>query len=165
MKVIRFLDDYLEALLIGIALIAITVIMFIQIILRSTGTAVPWAEEVCRYLFVWSGSLGISYSTKMESHLKLDVLPGLIPALKKPYEIIGDIAMLALCGLLLMPGVEVVQVLVKTGQLSAALRLPMAYVYLGLLVGVILTICRLVEKYVKKLINKLHKQQAETEAT
>ena len=129
MKVIKFLDNYLEALLIGVALTVITIVMFVQIILRSMGSALPWAEEVCRYLFVWSGCLGISYSTKEESHLKLDVLPSLIPVLKKPYEILGDVAMLVLVGLLVSPGIQVVQTLLKTGQSSAALRLPMGYVY------------------------------------
>lgn len=161
MKVLKFLDDHFEAILIGIALTAITIIMFIQIILRTFGSAIPWAEEVCRYLFIWSGSLGISYSTKMETHLKLDVLPDLIPALKKPYELFGDIAMLVLSILLLQPGIKVVQTLLKTGQVSAALRLPMGYVYLGLLVGVTLTILRLAEKYIKKLLAVCRKQGKE----
>lgn len=164
MKVIKFLDNYLEALLIGVALTVITIVMFVQIILRSMGSALPWAEEVCRYLFVWSGCLGISYSTKEESHLKLDVLPSLIPVLKKPYEILGDVAMLVLVGLLVSPGIQVVQTLLKTGQSSAALRLPMGYVYLGLLVGAVLTILRLVEKYIKKTVKFLRKKNLETEA-
>lgn len=161
MRAVKFLDDYLEAVLIGAALVAVTVIMFLQIILRSAGSALPWAEEVCRYLFVWSGCLGISYSTKEESHLKLDVLPSLIPALKKPYEILGDAAMLVLAGLLVSPGVKVVQTLMKTGQISAALRLPMGYVYLGLLVGAVLTVLRLAEKYCKRLLKFLRTRNAE----
>ena len=161
MKVLKFLDDHFESILIGIALVVISTLMFVQIVLRAVGSALPWAEEACRYLFIWCGSLGLSYSTKMETHLKLDVLPDLIPVLKKPYEILGDIAMLALSVLLLSPGITVVQTLLKTGQVSAALRLPMGYVYLGLLVGVILTILRLIEKYIKKLLSLLRNRGKE----
>lgn len=153
MKVLKYLDDHLEELLIGVALSALTIIMFVQIVLRTVfSSALPWAEEVCRYLFVWCGCLGISFSTKEGSHLNLDILPSLMPFLKKPFEILSDVAMLVLCAVLVKPGVQVVGKLFSTGQLSAAMRIPMAYVYLALLVGVILTILRLVEKYIKKAV-------------
>ena len=160
MKTLKYLDNHFEEILIGIALSAITVIMAVQIVLRSFGHALPWAEEACRYLFVWSGSLGISFSTKEGSHLKLDILPSLFPPYKIVCEILGDAAVGVLCALLVRPGWKVVAMLLKTRQLSAALQMPMAYVYLAMLVGVILTIVRILEKYGKKLI-RLSKREKE----
>lgn len=154
MKILKFLDDHLEELLVSFGLVVITVIMGAQIVFRGMGHAIRWAEELCRYIFVWCGGLGISYATKTESHLRLDVIPNLIPKLKKPYEIIADLALLTFACYMLKPGLNVISVLLKTGQVSAAMKVPMAYVYLAVLLGCILTVVRLIEKYIKLLVAK-----------
>lgn len=154
MKILKFLDDHFEEALIGAGLVIITAVMGAQIICRTFGSSIRWAEELCRYVFVWCGGLGISYATKTETHLRLDVIPNLFPKLKKPYEIIADVALLVFACYMLKPGITVLSLLLETGQTSAAMKIPMAYVYFAVLLGCILTVVRLVEKYIKLAIAK-----------
>ena len=53
---------------------------------------------------------------------------------------------------MIKPGYNVVLQLIQSQQTSSALNLPMYLVYLSLFTGLILTILRLVQKYVLKLL-------------
>ena len=154
MKILRFLDERFEETLIIVLICCMTIIMGMQILFRLAGFSIRWAEEVCRYLFVWCGGLGISYATSKGVHLRLDVIPTAIPALKKPYDILTDIALLLVSIYMLFPGFTVLKTLFRTGQTSAAMQLPMGYVYLAFFIGFALTILRIAEKYLKLLAGR-----------
>ena len=60
-KVLAWLNQYLEEALLGIFLIAMTLIMGIQVFSRYVlQTSLSWSEELTRYLFIWSGFLSVS---------------------------------------------------------------------------------------------------------
>lgn len=150
MKVIKFIDRYLEVIFISVCLCLISVIMLVQIICRNFFSyAINWAEELCRYMFVWCNAVGISYATMKGTHLSLDIIPSLVPKLKKPLEIISDVVLLVLFIYILPAGMDIIAKMDASGQLSSALRIPIKYVYMGFEVGFVITIFRIIEKYIK----------------
>jgi TRAP-type C4-dicarboxylate transport system permease small subunit len=152
MKILRWIDDNLELALASICIILIAVFIFAQIIMRNVlKTGLSWSDEASRYLFVWCGALGIPYATKKNVHLRMDIIPNLIPKLTNPLEILSDISLLLISIVFMKPGAELMNVLAKTNQLSAALRIPMSYMYFSMYFAFILSIIRLLEKYIIKI--------------
>ena len=107
MKVLKWIDDHFEEALISIIICVISVLMMAQIILRSFFSAsLSWSDETCRYLFIWAAGLGISYATKNEAHLRMDILPNLFKKLEKPLIVVCDIAVIAVSVYLMGPGLD-----------------------------------------------------------
>jgi TRAP-type C4-dicarboxylate transport system permease small subunit len=120
--------------------------------------SLSWPEEFSRYLFIYFTFLGISYAVHTDTHIRMDILETIIPRLKKPLEYIGDAFLLGFCVYLLKPGLEVLKFLIRTGQTSPAMELPMFWVYLALFIGLCLTIFRVIQKYLMCIIRKQHKE-------
>ena len=149
MKALRWLDANLEKIMVCIILVLISVFMFAQILMRNLlNYSIPWADEACRYLFVWSGGVGISYATKNNSHLRMDIVPHLFPKLDKPLTILADLALVAVAIILIRGSLPLFTMLNKTNQLSAAMRLPMKFVYSSMFVGFGLSIVRIMQRYI-----------------
>jgi len=153
-KILKFLDENFEKLIISITIVLMAIVMMVQIIMRTFGSSITWAEEFCRYLFICGCSLGVSYSTKKEKHLRLDIIPTFVPVLKVPFEIFADITMFVAMILMCKAGFPIVAKIKTTTQVSPSLRLPMWIIYIPYLVGIVGTIFRLIQKWVIRIINK-----------
>ncbi|MCX4371399.1 MAG: TRAP transporter small permease [Dysosmobacter sp.] len=152
MKLLKWLDDHLEEALIAIIICVIALLMMTQIILRTFFKAsLSWSDETCRYLFIWAAALGISYSTQRGIHLRMDILPNLVKPLERPLMVLCDIVLTAFALYLLGPGFQVLTQLAQTGQKAAATRIPMYFIYASMWVGLVLSIFRVAERYLKKL--------------
>jgi len=163
MKALKWIDDHLEEALISIIVCVIACLMMTQIILRTFFKAsLAWSDESCRYLFIWAAALGISYSTKKGIHLRMDILPNLVKPLAKPLEILCDAAIVLFALYLIGPGYNVLMQLAKTGQKAAATRIPMYYVYASMWIGLIMSVLRVIERYLKLLFAR-GKKKAEEE--
>ncbi len=149
MKVLRWLDKYFEEVLMAVLLAAIVLVMFFQIILRFVfAKALPWPEELSRYMFVWLSFLGISYSVKCKNSLKVDIVETLVPKLKTPLGIVQDLIFLAFAVALIVIGIGSLQTMWAHPQLSPAARIPMWMVYVSLFIGACLTVIRLVQSLI-----------------
>lgn len=148
MKILQWLNENLEEKLMGICLWSIVVIMGIQVIMRYVfQSSLTWSEEFSRYLFIACAFIGMSYGIKEKTHMRIDILETFIPKLKKPLEIIGDASFLFFAIYLIGPGMSVISALKASGQASPAARMPMYLVYSVLLVGLMLVVFRIVQKY------------------
>lgn len=155
MKVLKWIDDHFEEALISVIICIISVLMMAQIILRSFFSAsLSWSDETCRYLFIWAAGLGISYATKNEAHLRMDILPNLFKKLEKPLIVVCDIAVIAVSVYLMGPGLGVLSQLAATGQKAASTHIPMYLVYASMWVGLALSIVRILERYIKMLLHR-----------
>jgi len=98
------------------------------------GDPSAWTEEVARMLLIWVGLLGGAYVYREKAHLGLDLLhQKLGPAGQKWLDVIADVA----CGafaltVLVIGGGSLVQLTWELGQTTAALGIPMAWVYIVL---------------------------------
>ena len=155
MKPLRWLDDHFEELLMAVALWAIVVVMGAQVVMRYIfRNSISWSEELSRYFFIWFTFLGISFAVRNHSHIRIDIFETFFPVLKKPLEYIGDAMFLIFCVYMIRPSLSTLSGMIAKGQTSPAMEMPMWIIYCSLVAGFLLTIFRLVQKYVLKLVHR-----------
>ncbi len=132
MKKIESAFDKIEGfLLINFMAIAIT-LTFVQVVLRYGFNApLYWVEEVVLYSIICMSFIGISYGVKYQIHISVEVLKALIPAkFSRPLAVTTSILGLVFGLTLLYLGWKLTSLTFSRGQLSPALRIPIAWIYL-----------------------------------
>ncbi|MCC8189034.1 MAG: TRAP transporter small permease [Planctomycetes bacterium] len=149
MKILRWLDRHAEeSVMIGLVAAMVT-LMSVQIFMRyALAASLSWPEELIRYLFIWFVFMGVSYGVRENIHLRVDLLEYLLPRAKPYLNVVQNLIFLAFCLYLFRPGWTAVRSLVRSGQTSAAMDLPMYLVYASLLVGLSLAVVRMAQKCV-----------------
>lgn len=91
-------------------------------------------DELARFLMIWVGLLGASYTVGAQRHLSIDFLAMLLPEQKKPLlSMVVNTLILLFAGLVIVSGgLKLIEKTLATGQLSAAMQIPMGYVYIVL---------------------------------
>ena len=138
MKLIRWLDKHFEEYLLIFCLIAITAVMFIQVIIRKLPwiPALKWAEEFCRFAWVCSVFLSLPYTIKHASMLRVTALSDIMPAnARRVLDIIVDITIIAAMGMLLYYAVPLVGDRYLSGETSPAMQWPMWVMYCFMILG------------------------------
>jgi len=124
---LKFLMASCMALMVGV----VTWQVFSRYVL---GDPAAWTEEVARMLLIWVGLLGGVYAYRLKAHLGLDLLRMKAgPAGLRRLDVITDVS----CGLfalavLVIGGGMLVQLTWELNQTTAALGIPMAWVYIVL---------------------------------
>lgn len=151
MKLLKYFDDHLEELICVVALAAMTLVIFIQIILRLTSRwiTVPmaWTEEIGRYLFIYAVYVGAAYATHKRAHQKVDIFPILVGDTGKLiFNLIGDIGVLVFAVVMTVYGWGVVeQVAFIFVQRAPATKINMGFAYAGPLLGMALCVFRSIQ--------------------
>ncbi len=149
MKILRWLDKYFEEVIVLSLLAIMVIIMGIQVFMRyAVNYSLSWPEELTRYMFIWFVFIGMSYAVKYDIHIRINILETFVPKIEKKLRVIQDIFFFVFCCYMLPYAFKAVKMLIKTNQHSPAMQIPMYAVYVALLIGLILTIFRLVQKYV-----------------
>ncbi|MDQ0227789.1 TRAP transporter small permease [Metabacillus niabensis] len=165
MKVIKWLDEHFEEYILIVLSICTVIIVFTQVFMRYVlGESLTWSEEVARYLFIWMIYVGISYGVKKEKHLGVDAFPMLFEKKGKIIiDMIASFSFLMFAVIMTYYGFDIV---LKVTRESAALELPLEWVYAAPVVGMILTSIRLIQKLVRlvnqlKVLNQTNRDQSE----
>ncbi|MFI5022387.1 MAG: TRAP transporter large permease subunit [Alphaproteobacteria bacterium] len=126
-------------LLLGIT--ALTAVLLAQVISRYVvNLSLSWSEELARYLMVWLAFLGASLGIRSDSHYGIAVLLDRVgPRLRAWLLAVRNGSVILFFGFMIVEGVVSVQL--SAGERSAALSLPMAYVYAVFAVAGAVTIC------------------------
>ena len=62
---LKKIDEHLEDILLVTLLSLMSLIIFVQVIMRYLmRNSLSWSEELARYLFIWSIYLAVSYAAK-----------------------------------------------------------------------------------------------------
>jgi TRAP-type C4-dicarboxylate transport system permease small subunit len=150
MKFLRWLDHRFEETLMMAALFLISVIMAYSVVMRYIfNDSLSWAEEICRYLFVWSAFLSASMCLKKRSSIKIDMLLLALPVkLQKAMLIAGDVIMFAFFAYMLNAAWGVSHGMYSSpfGQTSPALMLPMYLVFSASVAAFALCLLRLAQR-------------------
>ena len=157
MKIVKWLDEHVEEVFLVTMLVLMTVVMVLQIMMRYVfGTSLSWAEEVTRYMFVWSGFISISYTLKNQTAMRLTVAVAAMPRKIRHYTLLFQY-MLMLVFFSFMSYVAVIQ-MGSMRQVSAALEIPMNFVYVSTVIGFVLTSVRCIQAlvFILKNFNKKH---------
>lgn len=90
-----------------------------------------WTEELARFLLIWIGLLGAAYAYRHGSHLGIDLLANKLAASGKRrlHSIVHIVCLLFAASVLVVGGGALVSMTWELRQYSAAMGLPIAYVY------------------------------------
>ena len=91
-----------------------------------------WTEELARFTLIWVSILGAAYISGKDAHIAIDLLPSYL-SLKNNLRLRIFVAVtvaLFVLAVFIVGGLRYVYISFKLGQTSAALELPMGYVYL-----------------------------------
>ena len=124
--------------------VVMTVMIFLQVIYRYVlGESLSFSEELARYMFIWSVAMGSALALRTRSHIGVEILVERLPAsMAKPAKVLACVLSLVFYGMLIWYGFEMVSETMD--QESAALELPMGYVYLAVpLSAIVLFICEI----------------------
>ena len=90
-----------------------------------------WTEELARFLLIWIGMLGAAYAYRQGSHLGIDLLANKLNESGKQrlHGIVHIVCLLFAVNVLVVGGGSLVSMTWELKQYSAAMGLPIAYVY------------------------------------
>ncbi len=127
-----------------IMLLLISIVMGYSVFMRYVMNDSPsWAEEITRYFFVWSAFLSLSFCLKRKSSIRIDMLLVHLPRwVQKLNLALIEIVMLVFFAYMLKGAVNVTIGMIRSGQSSPALELPMYLIYGSAAVGFLLAIIR-----------------------
>ena len=145
MSVLKFLDKKFELMLLGIMLAVFTVLMFLNVVLRYFfGSIIVWGDELCRYCLVASTFLSIPIWIRRRSGIRVDAVISLLPKrIQKVMDVVVYLILLVFFIYLFVVGLGVMESM--EGQLSAAMRMPTAWLYGVVEFGLLLSAFRTVQ--------------------
>jgi C4-dicarboxylate transporter DctQ subunit len=122
---------------IGLLLLAVTGLLFLNIFLRYVfNYSFTWVEEVARFAFVWMVFLGAGLLAREGGHISLEAFFNMLP---QRYRRVGLIVINAVCVLLtahlFLLGLRVVGAVARFGQKSPAALIPMWLIYSAIPIG------------------------------
>lgn len=152
MKVIKWLDDHFEEVILAILLIGISFVMLAEVVARFVfRNALSWSDELARYLLVWSGFLSVSFCVKKRISIKIDqfqnaLSPRMIPWVKMLRHTIVFI----FCIIMIPYSLTYVQQAISSGATSSAMQIPMYIIQCAPLVCFILLAIRVAQAWVRE---------------
>ena len=167
-KFLKWLDQHFEETIMVILLVVISFVMMAQIVARYIfNNSMPWPEEFCRYCYVWTVFLSVSYTIAKGNMLRVTVVMDLFPAkIQGAIRVICDLIMLALFCVLFRHAVNVVgHIKNVTHEISSAMRIPMWLVYMSVLVGFALSVVRMIQALIRDVRNFNVKAETTKQAT
>jgi TRAP-type transport system small permease protein len=115
-------------------IVAFSVMLIGQVVLRQAGEPLFWVEELCQYLMVYLCFLGSAIAWGRREHLTVDFLPSLMaPKWRRVLTIAVDAVVLAFAAWATYASAEFA--LFSMRKISISLEAPVGYGYLGAPIG------------------------------
>lgn len=148
MGFIKKLDEHAEEYILGVFLVGIACIMMVQVVMRTIHASLSWAEELSRYLYVWSVFLSIACTVRAGNILRVSMFVDFIPwsAVKKFITVCLEVVSAAFYGALAYWGYTVLMAIKASGQTSPAMVLPTWIVYIIVPLGFALAAFRCLQQ-------------------
>ena len=168
MKVVRWLDENIEEVVLVVLLVVISFVMLAQVFARYVfNNSMPWPEEFCRYCYIWTVFLSLGYTIKRGNMLRVGVVMDLFPRwIQNSVTIVINLIILALLVVLFRRAVGVVlHIKNVTHEISSAMRVPMWLMYMSTVVGFGLAMIRTVQALIHNFRNFGVKAETTIQAT
>lgn len=158
MKLMKWLNDHFEETLLVILLVIIASVSMVQVVVRKLPwiPALTWAEEFCRFCWIWSVFISLPYTIRMSSMLRVTALLDILPdKVRKVLNLFVYFTITACMAFLGYHSITVVSNIKASGETSAAMLWPMWIVYSVMVFGFAMGTFRGVQQIVKhvKLFN------------
>lgn len=90
-----------------------------------------FSEELARFLLVWIGFFGAAYAYRKYAHLGLDIFTSKLEGRSRvSVDKLGDwVSLIFVSVVMIFGGFKIMLLTLELNQLSAALQIPMGYVY------------------------------------
>jgi TRAP-type C4-dicarboxylate transport system permease small subunit len=152
MMVKKFLNNFEEYFVVW-TMALMTVLVFCQVVMRYVvGRSLSWSEELARFIFMWLSWVGASYAVKERSHFRVEMFANLLKGRHRArFELLILVIWFGFSVTLAWLGTQLMIFLIETGQISAAMEIPMSWVYASVPAGCALMSIRLVVEIVKIL--------------
>jgi len=141
MKALKKVEDFF----VGVSIIAATLVLFVNIILRFFFDAnTSWAEEFIRYAMIWIAFIGSSICFRRGIHVGVDLLMNALSKKGKSFlQLYINIVAIVFMSFLIKYGFDLVLFSMNTGQISPSLQVKTFWIYLAIPVGAVLSIVHL----------------------
>jgi C4-dicarboxylate transporter DctQ subunit len=118
--------DRLEEAFLGVALAFMTLLTFVQVVLRYVfDSGFVWSLEATTYTFAWMVLIGMSYCVRTRSHIAVDAVTTRLPIrIQRPVAALGLLLGLVYCGYMFYGGAVLVDRLVALGNDARDIPLP-----------------------------------------
>ncbi len=153
MKVLKWLDDYFEAVFMVILLFVMSIFIGLQVFMRYVmQNSLAWSEELSRYMYIYMLYLGISYGVRTNRHLRISVVKNLLKEKEqKLLSLLSDLLFFSFAVIVVINSAKVAMLIAKLGQVTASTGMPMYIVYMGVPIGFSLVIIRLIQNIIHKI--------------
>jgi TRAP-type C4-dicarboxylate transport system permease small subunit len=113
------------------------VAIFVQVIFRYIIHApLAWSEELARFLFIWMTFVGGYVAARRGQHIGVEIIQNMLPKIAK--KAVGVLANLISAVFFCVVAYYCISIWDRLSmQHAAALKLPMSFVYLGIILGCI----------------------------
>lgn len=136
-------------ILMGIALVAAALLMFMQVVTRYLfGITYAWVEELIRYSGIAAAVLGLSPLTRTDRYLRVDLFYDKIKRSRWAI-VLADLFMASCLIVLLVKGWSLTEFGMRSKTLG--LRIPSGYVYSVIPLGALLGLVQLVDRWIRCL--------------
>ena len=153
-RAFSWLDEHFEEALLVLLLIIIFFVSLVQVVIRNLPfiPALKWAEEFCRFAWIWSVFLSLPYTVKMGSMLRVTLLLDLAGAkARRVIDLAADLITAGTMAFLCAYSVPVIRKIYLSAELSPAMAWPMWAVYSVIFAGFFLGALRGVERFIRRL--------------
>ena len=132
-KVIDFIDKTpVSKFLSSVMIMAMAVIMVMNVILRYCfHFSFNWGDEIVRYMCVYMSFLGIAAGFRYSSHIGVTIFVEKVfpEKSRKFFRLLSDMITILFLILLIWFGFVLTGRIINSGQISAALKIPMYLIY------------------------------------
>jgi len=122
---IRNAINHLEEGFMALALAFMTLLTFVQVVLREFGTGWVWSLEATTYTFAWLVLIGMSYGVRTKSHIAVDLVARKLPSPARRIMALAGVGLcLVYCGFMFYGGSVFVDRLMALGNNARDIPLP-----------------------------------------
>ncbi|MCU0449589.1 MAG: TRAP transporter small permease [Bernardetiaceae bacterium] len=127
-KTIDFIVSHLLVLLVAVMTLNVIWQVLARYVTQSPGA---YTDELAGFLLIWVGMLGAAYATGRNLHLAIDLLPRRAsPAAQQRYNVLVNLLIILFAAsVMVVGGARLMYLTFSLAQRSAALQLPLGYVY------------------------------------
>lgn len=163
MKVLDYIVRNIEEIIVATGMAVASVVLFINVVLRfGFNSGWEWAEEVARYSIVWIVFVGGSICARKGMHLAVDAMALRLSQTGQQYlRMFVNVLCILFCIYLVIYGYGMAELARETEQITAALEIPIFYVYLAIPVGGALMAIRFVQDFYLALKGEQRERVAE----
>ncbi|MBN2333577.1 MAG: TRAP transporter small permease [Deltaproteobacteria bacterium] len=133
---------FIEEWTLFVAVMAGLISLFVNVVLRYTiHYSLAWSEELIREIIIVTTFIGCSAAIRTRAMIRIDALPQMVPALKKPLNYFSHFCVLVYCVIITRLGWQMALLQLHTHQKTIILHIPLVVLYSVLpLMGVMMFI-------------------------